>query len=678
MNVNNILIRNGYINIPVADSGENTEALATVLMNIEYYGFALGNEAFRLIKNLSPASLAIWWSQIEPEFKEITGDNRNIGDFVVYKNFPQEVLNKTDAEYWFAQILMYWGVDKSLFAQPELPRSGLKPESRKSKVLMASDSSTTKKLLHNLVVSKVKWNFLEFEGAKLLSTIENVDFSKIQFKENLVNLASYFIENGIEVKVKTATDVLRLGAGLSGGDSTLKTKVKFKSFSRPTRRFLLSMLENSSNLEEDVARRKIIWKKFLHNLHPREMEKAYPKVAKVVDLLFNDKLKTFNSTVEQLILSKDPEVLNILSSRPGEFSRRLVKLLEVFDNLAMDAFITVLPKLNLYQILSINRFLQLATYRKTRMFPPKGNWAKVKLGEARKVKAEHAVKLTQSVNSILKDRVPKVSLLDSNVEKVKLPNGNEEGVYARGTVIMLPKTTKFIRTASYWEKKADQSVWFDNGWNFFNSDWKALGSCCWNMVQTEGAVFSGDPTTSKEMNGRGAQLIDLYPEKLIKSGVRYAVWSVLCYSSIPFSNADVFAALQTGEDPQTGKLFEPSRCDIAFKINGDYKTKFICYLDLQDMSLTYIDANLPGSVRSAVNNSPTLEKVMPAYIEYLSSLPSVFDLFCQSLNPSDPGKSKVIYSDEDIKLAENETAYIFKHINKTDYNPLSLSEILNG
>ncbi len=76
--------------------------------------------------------------------------------------------------------------------------------------------------------------------------------------------------------------------------------------------------------------------------------------------------------------------------------------------------------------------------------------------------------------------------------------------------------------------------------------------CCWDHERFhDAAVFSGDPTNSKDLEGRACQLLDLYPNKLVALGVRYAVWTVLCFSRITFSKAiEVHAALQWGEQPR--------------------------------------------------------------------------------------------------------------------------------
>ena len=683
-NNTNILLRNGFVAVKTVQGSpdENTEALATIFMNLEYYGFSLSPAVFRVVKAMHSNALAIWWSHLEKELKAITGDDRNIDDFVVYKNFPAEVMNKSEAEYWLPQILMYWGFPNHLFTEDVEPREGMDADERKSTTLMLADTNTLQKILNSLLSAKARWKSHEFNDVVSLSESQYVDFSKIEFKENLVKLASHFVKSGMQIKVKTATDVLRLAAGMSDGDVALREKVRFKSFDRKTRRFFMNMLNDCNNLVEDVARRKGVWKKFLHNLHPGDFKKSHARVVEVADSLYKGKLVTFNSKVEALLKNKDPDALLLLASRPGEYMRRLVHLIDVFDGKAVETFINLIPKLSVQQIVTIRRFLECSNVRAHRVFPPQGNWGKLQIGKPRPVKQWFIDTLTMALGLELASRVPAISVLDNDTEKVKLPSGGDEGVYTRGTVFKIPEHVEFIRTASYWKHNDGCSNWFDNGWNFFDANWKSVGACCWTQVKYDhrgnvGALFSGDPTNSKEMEGRAAQLIDLYLDKLAAAGVRYAVWNVLCFSGIPFADAtEVFAALQWGKDPQKGKLFEPSRAQLAFPLTGNYKTKYVCVIDLKTREMVYLDANLKAQTHSADRNGDTLSAQMPAFMEYLYSLPSVHDLFSESV--SSEGHGQVLYSSKDVKLDPEQPAYVFQHEGDSDYQPIDLNKILGG
>lgn len=692
-NATNILLRHNYVSIPSTDEDDDTcsqEDLATVLMNLSYYGYALNTDAFKSLRKLCSMELGLWWKDVERELKDITGESRKIADFVVYKNFPSEVLDKSAAEYWLPQILMYWGLPNELFTEEVKPREKMAEQPR-CKVLRKSKKATLGEILDSHLCSPARWKDQEFEEVFFLADILPVNMGKLAFKENMVLLATHLMGTGKKININTGTDVLRLAAALCDGDVSLRENTKFKSFKRPTRKYLLDILEECGNLEEDVARRPEMWKRLLHNLHPGDHARRYPNVCKVNDDLYHDRLTTFNSKVEALLLEKDAAVLDLLATRPGEFRRRLVHCLDLFGNKAVKAFVQdeVLDKLTTHQVVSLRTLLEHNNERFNRVFPPKGNWARVQIGEAQWVEAKLLKPITKALGKVLASRLPAVNLLDDSTKMIKLPNNGEEGPYTRGTVFDIPKEVDFIRTASYWKISSRSYVWYDNGWNFFDKDWKSVGACCWSaphfphqgywntkkVNKDAGAVFSGDPTNTKEMQGRAAQLIDLYPSKLIAEGVRYAVWNILCYSRITFNQAeDVFAALQWGKNANTGKLFEPSRSQVQFPLKGDGFTKFIVLIDLVERKMIYLDANLKGNTNSAGANGPILEKTMPAFMEYINSLPSVHDLFRESVN--EDGELSVLYSDKDTKL-DGDSAYVFKPENKSNiYKSVDINSLL--
>jgi hypothetical protein len=675
MNLANLLLRHGFVHQPtgLTRNMPGPVALATVMMNLSYYGFALNVEAFKAVS--SSGYLAAWWSALEPELKEITGASRKIGDFVVYKNFPSECLNKTEAEYWIPQILMYWGLPSSLFTDPVEPRPKM-AEQPKCKVLRLATPDTAQYIATSLLASPTHWKEEEWTDLSYLVQIVGCEASlgKIAFKENTVRLAVQMMQAGLRPKLSSATDVLRLAAGLSDGDISLRTQFRFKSFTKPERRFMLDLLEGQHNLGADMARRPELWKRLVHQLHPGDWKRQYSNVCGAVDQLYNDRLVSANSYLERLLAAGDSDALVLLSARPGEFRRRLVHCLQLFGNTAAKTFVGVADQLTTYQLLALKRHLETANSRKFRVFPPKGNWTKMQIKDNdRPVK--HHKQVIEAIKKVLTNRLPAVSMLDVSTDDIKLPsNDGEVSPYARGTVWKIPSNVDFIRTASYWKVQEQRYTWFDNGWNFFDKDWHSVGACCWSASRfpeprswmerantRHGAIFSGDPCVS---TGTAAQMIDLYPDVLRKQGVRYAVWGILCYSGLKFSDAiDVFAAFQWGENANTGKLFEPSRCQLALPLTGDTLSKYVVMIDLETMELMYLDANLHSSTGSAEVNGATLEKNMPAFLEYVNALPSVHDMFKHAKRAK--SGIPVLYSDKN-KVLNDVDAYVFRPENQNN------------
>ena len=690
MNIINLLLRYSFVSLPEGKDIPATVAeLSTVMMNLSYFGYALNTAATKRLLSLSSSELSAWWQNVSAELKKITGDDRSMADFVVYKNFPEECLEMNQAQYWFNQICIYWGVPQDLFAEDVEPREKM-DEAPKLKILRQSSDDTTHNILDNLIRHPARWVddqkndvlFLTNPATNSIFACAAIDWSSFGFKENLVTLAAFFIKNGIEINVNTATDVLRLAVGLSDGDVSLREKSKLRRFSRKERRFLLKALENCSNLEEDVGAREERFKRLVHSLHPGDYKDRFPRVTEVAHRLYHGNIETFNSRLEKALSSRNSEALKLLSQRPGEFRRRLLHALHLYGDAAAAAFVRVSNKLTTIQLVGLRRFLKTLQGRETRIFPPKGNWSKIQITPAKTSPDPKILsQVIEGIDAQLRARVPKIQYLDPMVEMVKLPtNDTELGPYTRGTEFPIPKDVSFIRTASFW--RFNRTVWFDNGINFFDSNWKEKGTLCWDSsIYGQAAVFSGDPVSGYT---KGAtQMIDLYPEKLKKLGIRYCVWGILCFSRLAFDQVnEVYAALQWGTDsPQKGELFEPSRAQLNFPLTGKGLTKYVCYIDLESMKMVYMDANLPSQVHSANSNESLLEASMPAFVEYLNGLPSIGDLFRNSVD-SNNGVGHVLYSDENhsLKLDEDGNkpiAYVFKPENKeNDFEDLNINQLL--
>lgn len=675
-----ILVRNNLVALPDSSGRASIEILGTLTSNLLHYGYILSKDAYAKLTKTSDIALKAWWAELEPVLKKLTGDDKDMGRFVVYKNFPKEVLEMSQAQYWVNQILMYWGLPNELFTADEQPRDKML-EKRKLKVLQAADARSLKGIFDSLLRSPARWTTEQKDSALYLVKSESFkwDVANIAFKENMALFVSGLKDAGIEIQLSSATDVLRLAIGLSEGDVSMRTNTKFKRFTRSERRFLISLLEKTSNLAEDMARDVERWKRFIAFLHPSDYPR-YARVNKAAKALYADKVESFNAKVENAIKEDDKEVLKTLAKRPGEFMRRFHHLYSKFGGDAVKAFARTLPDLTTLQLLKVDRYINTINERTHRTIAPRGNWTKLQVlaNEQPKIKSGHREILNEGIRKLLsartKTKVGTVNLQDSAAQVKLQTNDADLSPFGRGTVFTIPQNIKFVRSASYWRIKSGGYVWFDNGWNFFDENWKAKDTLCWSSTDMGGAaVFSGDPTNTKDSEGRACQMIDLYLDKLAARGIRYGVWNILCFSGIKFKDAEVFASLQWGEEAQKGKLFEASRAQFTAPVQGDSLTKYILYLDVQERKVVYMDANLRSSTSSAASNTKTLEELMPAFVEYLDTLPSVYDLFKYTRR----SKNGTVITYDDVGLAVDDVGYVFKPSNTTNkFRQLDLNQVL--
>jgi hypothetical protein len=684
-----ILVSNHFVEIPQGKFKSGKREVATIFANLAYYGYVLSKEAVKRLMTQDANGVTLFWESYEPVLKELTGDSKKMGDYVVYKNFPQEVMNMSEAEYWFNQICMYVGMPNEWFATEAVDRDPLFKKDA-LKVLHLAEEGTLTSILQNLLGSTTKWNRVQLSHVKFLvdSVRPTLSANSVPFKDNLVTLIEYLMSQDITIRLRSATDVLRLATVMSGGELNATKHSKFRRFKKKERRFLLNLLEQTSALEEDMARDVERWKVFMFFLHPGDWAKRYPKVIAAMNNLYNDEVMSFNARLDMELRNRKGRSVNkfrgleLAASRPGEFMRRIKTLALAYPDHVATFFIDVSEKLTVLQLLKLKKYLENANARVYRMFPPKGNWNKVQVvkNDGKKIPDDVVLLLLSIIQKRLSEKVSEKLgsgvELDERTEMIKL-SGSDSTEYGRGTAFPIPEHVTFVRSASYWGHKGGGfNNWFDNGWNFFDEDWNTVGAVAWNAPQFgKAALFSGDPTNSKTADGRACQMIDLYLNKLEAEGVRYAVWNILCFSKIKFKDAEeVFAALQWGDDATKGKLFEPSRAQLAFPLKDNVFSKFIAYVDVKERKLVYIDANFKADVSTAVSNGKTLSEKMPAFMEYLETVPSVYDLF-ESVNKRGD-KIPVLYDDKDVEIKEGR-AYVFRPLNENNkFERLDLNSLL--
>jgi hypothetical protein len=691
--IDSMLIKNNFVSVSGPTNGPiSIGVIGTIISNLAYYGYTLSADALSALRETDDAYIHQWWKIVDNVLSELTGDNKDISSSIVYKNFPREVLSMSEEAYFINRILIYLGIPSDILSEEQAERKTLHDDID-LKVLHLSDDNTIAVILTDLLKQPSRWTQVQLEtvitlSAYLSSTIGfSPNIASVPFKENMILFAKEAIRTGAVISINSPTDILRLAVGMSDGDVSLRTNSKFRNFSRQERRFFLSMLERSAkNLNDSVSSRKEVWKRFLRNLHPNDYRGQYPNVISIQDKLYhNNSIESFNSLIETNIKDRNAYAIELAIKRPGDFLRRLQKMLAVFGEKAAIAFCKdAIPNLSTIQLLKLKGYLFSVNERKYSIYPPKGNWSKLII-HPNALHVEQAyidmilAAIVTEVASRINAKIPGGVTLDESAYLIKIKDNDSSLTdYGRGTKFKIPDNVNFIRTSSYWELEGGYAVWYDNAFNFYDESWKSKGTMAWNSpskILNNGAVFSGDPLLSPESGGRSGQMIDIYLDNLARSGVRYAVWSILCYSRKKFSEADcVMANLQWGEDAEAGKLFEPSRCQLRFPLNSDNLTSYIAYIDIKERVVVYMDASLKSNVNSAIYNEKLLEEIMPAYTEYLDCIPSISDLF----DHADEGDGALVtFSDKDYTL-NGQKAYVFRPENKSNkYSPISISKLLD-
>lgn len=681
---NKILLSNQMITVniqPVSKEKADTQSVGTVLSNFAFYGFKPSKSLMEVILNLSEKELSDFWFKTEKTFKDFFEVALNAKKGVVYKNFPAEVLNKTDAEYWFAQILMYLGLPVSFFVEIEKEREKSPIAVEDLKSLHIADDSSLSVIYHNLMNKKVAYTPIEKEYLVFLTqelNVSDVNISTIPFKMNGVFLAHEVMKNGGNVSAGNATDIIRLASFVGADGKTLNEKIEFFKFSRKDRKVFLKMLLEIPHYEEDFAARPESFKAFMKALRPGDYSWA-KKVSEMYHALYNKEVRSFASKVEQ---SENP--WELLSKRPGVFLRSFHKVYSLNAEKAVESFEKVAKELTVFQLLKLKKYVLNINDIEELIVRPSSLWAKAKLIENKKkvIKKSDQEKLIAVINEVLSEKLnsalPEGVMKGEGLNDIRLPSNDQEISLGRGTEYKIPENIKFIRTASYWTNKMNgipMNFWFDNGFNFIHEKEEMNKTICWNSnISSELAVFSGDPVISQNKDKCATQIIDLNLDNLKEAGFKYAVWNILSYSNIKFNDAEkVSGMLQYLEDQNKGELFEPSKIDLQFDLKGNSLCKFVAYIDIQERKLVFLDMELPKMrVSSAAENINSVKKYLPAVIDYIKLIPTVNDL----VENVKEGTIPFVYSDKDVNIKEGK-AFVFKNVNEdNEFEKFEIDSIL--
>jgi hypothetical protein len=381
-----VLVRSG-------DSHLARPFLATLHKELEAIGYTLSAILDERLQTLERGDFASFSRNLLRSLREIRG--ANVEWRPLYPNFPEQVINADEAELFWNALNHYRSSGRWKPAGGISNRADLAYEERRAhfQEITLGDQEHFDRLLSQLVGARsslsvqdkedIAW-FVRQYGTRTYELLPTT----IHSRENLAILGAALLGNDraaamefLERHIRSATDVLRLGASLSGGDVSLATPSKFCRMNRPLRKWILATLESRPNLKEDLFRHSEPFKRFAEVLHPGDYKGKFPIVFEAFTALRNGlKPETFNSQVEHLLEANQTiEACALLSTRPGELTRRLDHLLRKSGRRAevLECFESVKDHVATAVLLQTLAHFRHRDESRLRTFLPKGNTAKV-------------------------------------------------------------------------------------------------------------------------------------------------------------------------------------------------------------------------------------------------------------------------------------------------------------
>lgn len=646
----------------IAEQAKRNASIASICKNISAYGYLLSKEIVEKLQNTDYSEIVNWYLEVRDVIKDIVGVREHMEP--LYKNFPEDVMNTTEGEMYVAS-LTYFLSNGTISPEEEKARPELS-EFVNLTVINEADKDTYNTILTNLLSSKVSLGTVDKQDISYFVK-NNENFydllpESIPNKENLIYLTKTVIDLfgyednrtlALTSVYKTATDVLRLATALSDGDISLSSKVKYRHFKKNERRFLLELLDNCKYPLEDMYRYKNNWIILGEILHPGDYAKryvnAYDNFSK---LRGNVKIQKFNGKVDKAIETKNlSTLLKLLSSRPGEFCKKIDRCLSNFEkeeeqNIILDSFEKIANKVESTVIIGLMQHMKdRKDLSDTRIFFPKGKISKAyfKDNDLKDINisiidrtidiCEKALVSIYAEKEYMGNVYIDETMKDYMFPMVLRNTARALKPMARGSKINLKDNCNVARIFMYWKEPENLShVDLDLSVVLLDKDYKLIDTCYYGNydrpnIKNYGCYHSGDVRQAPE---GASEYIDLDLDKLNQKDVAYVLACVHSFTHEPFYDlAEAFVGVMDREKPQDGAIYEPSTVVTKSDLITEQETSLSMMLSVADRTVTWLDLgadvhHVDGVVNNINSNKGNIIPMTKAFMQ--KNLVSVYDV----------------------------------------------------
>lgn len=564
------------------------------------------------------------------------------------------------------------------------------------------EALTANKLFSKVVPSKEEFAELDV----LLKVLENhkVSISKTIKKESFQNKEwkNYYIlymfnKHGVVLDgyVDTATDALRLAAELSGVELSAK-HIQFKKFNNKEIHLIFSYLEKLNYTFDDMWLYRKPWKKFYKLFGNRVGKAKYPKVQKFFNALFDKKVygskMTTRGAIQQSYLdfSDDTSIHNtaklisLLNTRPGEFARRLLSILNKVDfnsydyimfNM-MNVFTSVDSKV-LWQLVARLRALEEET---TRSVAIKGVYQKLdetitnlkKQGDISYI--FERLMLVLGMKYAQKEFLGKVYIsptLGSMALSTSMKGtSNSTKLTTRYSWFELPKGFDVVRFFQFWTNDGNGRTDLDLSTKLFKkteNGFGQVGMSAFTRLQDEYVVdgkkvsfkHSGDYQNAPEPDG-AIEYVDIRGiEHLLNSDEEhYLIMYINNYnqdSFLPYPSNRAGVMLLSNDEAASKELYQQKSVFKQFQLVSEVRGVIPLIFDFKQNRLIWVDMPKEIFSHSSVDRAK-LEEFLSDVLGKVESTPSIHSMLtlnalARGMVVDNPDEADVIF-DENTPISE--------------------------
>lgn len=580
-----VTLQKGFVCLP--DNGmDNRKVVATVQANLMNYGYILKEDAFLAMAKADTSDIILWHDQAISFLKNKMGGKNN--NKPLYSGFPQEVMSMSDTELYYNALRHYWTNGKWSPKEVLMDRP-VNFEDITYNQLKNGTEDDFLKIFTTLVSLNTSITPTDMEVIKwFINDKQTLVFPEsIPFKENLCTLAAM----GLDIPVKTPTDVLRIAIFMSGGDIMLpavpkkqicvlkktgyrssivkennpeRDNFRFKKFKNSERRYLLGLLEQTHCSVAEMVLKSNRWVRLGEILHPGSYKEKYPKAFKSFTILrkglpnkdgkkgkkLNDKKAvSWYGMVQRAFTKSFEEGLQKLCERPGEFMRKLDYLIRTNQKSKKENIQLIFTKFrevgkgssNKVLFEAYSHFQERDKIKSDRSIFIKGARKRTPLPDLPAINKQIIDEVSSIIFVILREKFAELSVLgncylDEELKKIPLPTNMRSTAFSlkpvvRGTRIPFDNpSSKVIRAFVHWFNDGERKGGCDIDLSgiLFNAKGTKKDNIGWN-----GRSYNTNLCTYSgdvtDKSGACAEYIDLNVNGLVKLGWKYAVIDIRDY-----------------------------------------------------------------------------------------------------------------------------------------------------
>jgi hypothetical protein len=644
---NIVALQKGLVCIPdsVAD---NRIHGATLQANLLGLGYMMDQDCLERVSSADLSWISEFHNETIPYLHKMLGGGKKYEP--LYKNFPEEVVSLSTQEILFTQMLHY------------ISHGKWSPESIEMERPIAFEKITPI-ILKSCTEAEFDQIFTDLIGINTSLTPQDQDVilwfcttgrslkfpERIPFKENLCVLASL----GLDVPIKTTTDVLRIAVYMSGGDPALpalppkfmriryksktsipnpeRLKFRFKKFKRSERIKILSLLEKTNCDPAEMVLKDQRWIRLGEILHPGEYKERFPKAFAAFDAIRNTKVKSWYGHVDAEFKRGIEPGLFALAQRGGEFVRRmdyLVRSNPKETQKVLDSFLQAIKTCSnkvLYE--AYGHFETRRNPVKNRSVMIKGARRKTALPDLPAIPSDIVESVHSIIFSELKERFSKLpplgaTWIDPLLQKLPLPTNMRSLNFSMRPTIRGQRVpfanpdAKVIRAFVHWTDERG-NIDLD-----LSAIYSGEGESPNVVVQNFSSPKMGSNIHSGDVRyrrGNCAEYIDVLIKETLKAH-RYVVLDVRSFTGAPLSESKACFGFMEREFPEANSNWLPETIANTLILQSEAVNTVAVILDLKTREYIFLDIDGEGIVAG--------REGIPELIEEWSKPPkiSVYDL----------------------------------------------------